>query len=198
MFKKIFIVLMSAFLFLSLGSVAFAQGSESPAKSEIVKLPDCTEREMLRIPIGEAKYVDDGTGKLIKISDLLSFETQEEATEFSETIESELNKSTQFNHATQIAPKSTNGDVLVSKKSTITGSINLRVAYSTSGDNNTGNITYHNAYTTFTGFTPGFDWDESICYSQVKSGKDIYAYTSGVLKYYLVVDGGINYYNQPI
>jgi len=202
MLKKFFIVLMSAFLVFSLGlsSVTFANNLETPTESEILQLPDCPEGEMVSIPIGEAKYIDNGSGELIKIADLLTFETQEEADEYAKSIKSELNKSTQFDSENIISTMSTNGDVLVDSKYLIFGGeINLRVAYNTSGDNNTGYITYHNAYTNLTGFSFGFDWDESTCYSQVSSsGKDVYAYSSGVLKYYLVIDGLINYYNDPI
>ena len=68
MLKKISIVLMSAFLVFSLGlsSVAFANNLETPTESEILKLPDCPEGEMVSIPIGEAKYIDNGSGELIR------------------------------------------------------------------------------------------------------------------------------------
>lgn len=110
-----------------------------------------------------------------------------------------MNKSTQFNSENTISTRSTNGDILVDTKYLLGDGIHLSVAYNTSGDNNTGYITYQNAYTTFSEFTVGFDWDESTCYSQVcSSGKDVYTYSSGVLKYYLMINGFINYYNDPV
>ena len=118
MLKKFFIVLMSAFLVFSLGlsSVTFANNLETPTESEILQLPDCPEGEMVSIPIGEAKYIDNGSGELIKIADLLTFETQEEADEYAKSIKSELNKSTQFDSENIISTMSTNGDVLVDSK----------------------------------------------------------------------------------
>ena len=162
----------------NVGFIAFAQDSETSVKNEILRLPYCPEGEILSVSVGEAKYIDDGIGNLLKISDLLRFETEEDADEFSETIKLELSRPIQSNLADQIAPMATHEDVIVDqRKVSFAGSINLGVAYSTSGDSNTGYITYHNAYTTFTGFTLGFDWVEQYCNSQVtSSGKDIYAH----------------------
>lgn len=200
MLKKISIVLMSVILILNVGSVAFAQDLETPLKNKTLKLQYSPEGELLQTPVGEAEYIDTGKGDLIKISDLFSFETEEEAAKFLETITSELSKSIQFNAATQITPMATYGDTLVSRKIvSFTAYINLRVSYTTSGNSNTGYITSHNAYTTFTGFNLGFGWDERICYSQItSSGKDIYAYTSGTLDFYLLVDGFIRLYSKPV
>lgn len=181
---------------------AFAQDLEAPVKSEILKVPPLQE-EMLSIPVGEAKYIEDGTGKLIKISDLMSFETEEEADEFSERMKLELNSPIQSNFVNQIAPMVSNGDSLVDSRKLglngSAGSINLRVSYRTSGNNFTGRVIYHNEYTTYTGFTLGFDWDQRTSTSYVtSSGKDIYASASGTLNFYILVKGFIRFYSTPL
>ena len=62
--------------------------------------------------------------------------------------------------------------------------------YTTSGDSSSGHITYHSAYTSFTGFTLGIAWHQVSAHSEVtSSGKDIYATARGELAYYLLVDG---------
>ena len=168
---------------------AFAQESTSIPEEKILELPFCPEGETMRIPVGDAEYIKDDSGNLIKISDLLTFESQQEATRF---IEEMLIPIEQPNPP--ISTRSTRGDGLVDSVSVAggLGSINLRVSYTTSGDSNTGKITQHHAYTTFTGFTLGFGWDESMCVSQVtSSGKDIFAQANGVLTYNLLVDGFI-------
>lgn len=206
MVKKVFSVLLSFVISLSISSTSFAQNLLSPVESEILTLSYFPNKKVICIPVGEAKYIETHNGELIEISDLLSFETNEEANQFSENIELELSRPIKLNPSNlgsvinQITPMSTNYDVIVASRNVaIFGKINLRVAYATSGSSHTGIITYQKAYTTFTGFTFGFGWDERICYSYVTaSGKDIYAYTSGTLDYYILVEGFIKYYSVPV
>lgn len=99
-----------------------------------------------------------------------------------------------------IVPYSTTGDALVATRQVgYTGSINLRVNYETTGNSNTGSISYVSPYTTFTGFNLGFGWTESdIGYRISNGGKDIYVYTNGTLDYYLLVDGLVKLYSKPV
>ena len=197
MFRKISIILLSVILIFNLGAASFAQEFE---ESEVLKLPERSVGEMIEIPLGEAKYIEKRSGELIDVTDLLSFDTEDEANAYVEMIKAELNNPAQHKTDSLIVPMSTNGDILVDQDHIyLFAYINLRVAYSTSGDNNTGYITYHNAYTTFTGLTYGYDWNEASCYSQIASGgKDIYAAASGVLDYYFLVNGMLRFYSEQI
>ena len=163
------------------------------SSDKIIELPYCPVGETIRIPVGDAEYIDDGTGNLIKISDLMSFSSQRNAANYIDIMSELLQPPVQYKPDINYATKATHGDALVASQS-IGGlsTVSLRVAYTTSGNSNTGTITYHAAYTTFTGFTLGFGWDEKNCYSQVtSSGKAIYAKVTGELVYNLLVDGFI-------
>ena len=154
------------------------------------RLPEITSNAPINIPVGDAEYIEDSNGKLIKISDLMHFSNQQEADNYLAQLSKQLSKTVQYNPQISTATRSTHGDALVASKGVSTGTIELRVAYSTSGDSNTGTITQANAYTTFTGFTLGFDWKEEVCYADItSSGKDIYAMASGELEYYFLIDG---------
>ncbi len=191
--KKIVSILLSLSIIFSISITAFAsEASNSVPEDKILVLPDVKVGQTLKIPVGDAEYIDDGRGNIIKISDLMSFDSQAEANNY---IDNLLNdKPIKYNPTISFAPikRATHGDVIVARQSVATGSINLGVVYTTSGDSHTGTITSHEAYTTFTGFTLGFGWDESLCSSQItSSGKDIYAVAKGTLTYNLLVDGFI-------
>ncbi len=204
--KKLLSIILCLTMVFSLSATAFAAETETPTssipKDKVLTLPYCQPGENIKIPVGDAEYIDDGNGNLIKISDLLSFDTQAAANTYIDQILTELKNPIQYNPTIDFKPKTraTHGDTIVAKqKISFAGSINLGVTYTTSGDSNTGKITHHEAYTTFTGFTLGFGWDESICSSQVtSSGKDIYAVTNGTLTYNLLVDGFVELGREPI
>lgn len=64
---------------------------------------------------------------------------------------------------------------------------------------NKGTITDYGAYTTFTGFTDGFGWEEKhVNASIAPEGKDIIASATGELVYYLFVNGMVEYARQEV
>lgn len=120
-----------------------------------------------------------------------TFSSQREADAFISRLRQSLTNPAQHNPTIEYGARATHGNAKVA--SIIINGINtlaLWVEYSTSGDGNTGIITYHNAYTTFTGFTLGIAWKQISCRSEVtSSGKDIYAAANGEFAYYLLIDG---------
>ncbi|WP_418668095.1 hypothetical protein [Allofournierella sp.] len=171
------------------------------ADDNIVSLPRCGVGDRLLVPIGDAEYIKDQNGNIIPVSGLLSFDTQQEADAFVKDLLSVFNEP----NSLAVPPinlnlKSTHGDAVVATRSVAgTGSIKLHITYTTSGDGHTGVITSHSAYTSYTGFTLGFGWDESSCYSEIAaSGIDIYAYAAGELTFNILVDGFIEIYREPI
>lgn len=201
--KKFMSFFLAAIMCVSLSITASAEEtSQTASENSVLILPDCELGETLKVPVGNAEYIDDGSGNLLKISDLLSFDSQEAADDYIEQMRTSLESTIQLNPSIEYNPlaRSTQGSAVVAVKEVIfNGKINLCVVYTTSGDSNTGTITHHNAYTTFTGFSYGFGWDESICSSQItSSGKDIYAYTAGVLTYNFLVDGFVELGREPV
>ncbi len=201
--KKFLSLTLAFVLALAISVPAFAaEPTSSIPQGKVLELPYCQPGDTIKIPVGDAEYIDDGSGNLIKISDLLSFETQEDANTYMNSVLSELEQTTQYNPSIDfnLKTRATHGDAIVaSKKISFAGHINLGVIFTTSGDHNTGTITHHKAYTTFTGFTLGFGWDESVCSSQItSSGKDIYAVANGTLTYNLLVDGFIELGREPV
>lgn len=80
-----------------------------------------------------------------------------------------------------------------------TASVKLYANYGTSGNASTGTITYIDPYTTFTGFTLGFHWEEKTIGYRIQSNKkDAYIYTSGQLDYYFILEGGIKLGSRKI
>ena len=188
--KKGFVLLVLVVVFLNMCTVSFAS-SELNNSSIIVTAPKCLLGETVRIPVGDAEYLDVGNGKLIKISELPSISSQREADTFISNLRQALANPTQHNPTIDYTARSTHGNVKVASI-IINGlkTLALWVEFTTSGDSNTGIVTYHNAYTTFTGFTLGIAWKQISCRSEVtSSGKDIYASASGEFAYYLLVDG---------
>jgi hypothetical protein len=108
MFRKISIILLSVILIFNLGAASFAQEFE---ESEVLKLPERSVGEMIEIPLGEAKYFENRSGELIDVTDLLSFDTEDEANAYVEMIKAELNNPAQHKTDSLIVPMSTNGEV---------------------------------------------------------------------------------------
>ena len=175
--KKMLALVLSAVMIFAFSVPAFAQELSTGSTENIITLPDCPVGERVRIPVEDAGYIVNGAGQLIKISDLISFANQEEANSYIEMMENQLSVTTQYNPTINLDARSTHGNALVASQDvSFAGAIELRVAYTTSGNSNTGTITYHEAYTSFTGFTYGFEWEEKLCTSEItSSGKDVYA-----------------------
>lgn len=82
-----------------------------------------------------------------------------------------------------VQTKSTSATVLVDSRNFAfnIGSVSLYVDYTTSGYNNTGRITSHEAYTLVSGITLNYEWIERRCSSSIVGTKDIYASARGEL-----------------
>lgn len=162
-------------------------------EESVIILPKCEVGQVIRIPVGEATHIQTQSGRLIPICDLLHFNNQSDADMFRLKVEEMLSSTTRHNPTININSRATHGDVLVASKKVgeeimlPLSTLSLRVAYTTSGNSNTGTITYHQAYTTLTGITTFHDWDESYCNSEItENGKNIYARTAGTITWSLV------------
>lgn len=168
--------------------VSFAE--EDSASGNIAEIPFCPVGTTQTIDIGNAEYIRTSDGQMMKVDDLLCFSTQAEADEYINGLKDKLR--TPVDHAATINfnSRATYGDALVSSITyNYLNTLALRLEYTTSGNANTGVVTYHKAYTTFTGFTLGIAWNEITCNSQItSSGKDIYATANGELAYYILVE----------
>lgn len=191
MFKKVIASMLSFCLFCCFSVPTFAGALENEKIIDISSLESGS-----RIPVGDAKYIKTSSGKVVEISELLSFDTEEERDAFLQALQFQTKQYSpviKFNSSSSRALF--NDDVLIAQQtiSYVAGAVNLRVAYTTSGSYpHTGSIVSHQAYTTFTGFTVSIGWDESMCSSQITSdGKSIFAQTAGVITINLFVDGFI-------
>ena len=62
-----------------------------------------------------------------------------------------------------------------------------------------GKIISVNPFTEFTGFTLGFDWNQTNIGSKISSnGESFDAWANGQLDYYLLIDGFIKLYSQSV
>jgi hypothetical protein len=125
----------------------------------------------------------------------VSFKSDEEAVAYINQVFSNVDTRSNFD----VIARATNGNATVTTTKVSTSTISLKLRYSTSGNGNTGTITSLDPYTTFTGFTLGFDWTENTIGATISSsGKDVHVYTDGTLDYYLLIDGLIKLYSKPI
>ena len=169
--------------------VALADSSDN--SGSVIQIPDGVAGEIVRIPAGNAEYIKYNDGTLIKISDLPSFDTQEEADRYMENFINALEcaESENINGSVEIC--SSHGDSIVDSRQISGATLRLRVSYTTYGDNFTGSVTSCQAYTTFSGVTVGLSWNEKTCYANIVGSrkKDIYAYAAGEVVQSLLVNG---------
>lgn len=78
MLRKLLSMALTIIMVMIMRTTAFAQESYSIENDKILRLPVCSAGERMRIPVGDAQFIDDGTGNLIKVSDLMGFETQKD------------------------------------------------------------------------------------------------------------------------
>lgn len=85
-------------------------------------------------------------------------------------------------------------------KSVGLGQINLVADITRYREGSFGGIIDVFAFTTFTGFTYGFDWNESYSprYTISTDGTSTHVWVEGVLDWYLLVDGLLKLYSQPV
>ncbi|WP_089608930.1 hypothetical protein [Dehalobacterium formicoaceticum] len=75
------------------------------------------------------------------------------------------------------------------------GKVDLKVTVTDDGYR----VTRALAFTNITGFTLGFDWDETTRGAEIYSnGRDVYAWAEGELEYYLLVNGTVRLYSKTI
>jgi hypothetical protein len=85
---------------------------------------------------------------------------------------------------------STDDVILVDSQQIFVAKLSLMANFGTSGNNNTGTVTYVDPYTILTGLTTGIEWNESnIGYNLYANQKDAYIYANGTIDYYIFVDG---------
>ena len=181
-----------SFLMLIVMCCVFLMGSaESKQSNKILIAPEAPLGKTISIPVGEAEFIRLSDGSLITIADLTTFSNQNEATAFIQGIRAANNQPVQYNPTIDFNSRATHGNALVASITyNYMNTVGLWVEYTTSGDSSSGHITYHSAYTSFTGFTLGIAWHQVSAHSEVtSSGKDIYATARGELAYYLLVDG---------
>ena len=170
---------------------------ESKAQSKVdYGLKDGRAESITVISENGIDYVIDASGRKLEVSKLPSFSSREEAMKYVRMIKNEVQRnvlvsdSLRLQNNIGILGNSSSGSYIVDKRQVgLAGYINLNVTYTTSGPNFGGSIIEHNAYTTFTGFTFGFSWDEKVCTSKVSSsGKDIIASATGELVFYFLIN----------
>ena len=194
--KKALLIVLAIILTFSSCINAFAEGNKEIAQEKTIKAPNFATGKTIQIPVGDAEYVDIGNGEIIRIADLPSFSTKEAATAYKAKFEQQLAQPRQIEKDVSLLPKQmakatragTNGVQCVASSGTVPCWVSLYVSYSTSGPNHTGEITSHNPYTTFAGWTLGISWHQTHITSRIVGGKDIFAECAGELVYYILIE----------
>lgn len=158
---------------------------ESIQNDKIIDLSnyEVTE-ECIYIPVNDAEYIKTKSGKLLKISEMPNFSSLEEAKNYYSSLPP----------ISTPVPRDSRGNQLVDsyKFNSNLNSLYLYVSYTTSGNNYTGQITSHNAYTILDVRAGVYDYDEQVIWSQITTtGKDIMAESAGMLILYLFINGSI-------
>ena len=206
--KKLMSVMLTFVMSFSLMAPAMAEDfnvmnideSEIPESAVILDMSMYPDENVVRIPVGEAQYIRTLDGNVISILDLPKFDTREEADAFVASIKASLSDQSAVPEAEKQLSINTNQyDTVVASKAAGPGKVNLRIFYTTTGENHTGTVSHYDAYTELTGFTLGFSWDEDYCYANLTStGLDIQAYSAGQLSFNLLVEGVIELYRQRV
>ena len=183
--KKITKLLFSLILSFSCTQTVIT-ADESIENGKIIDLSDyeITE-ECINIPIEDQEYIKTRSGKILKLSELPSFSSIEEVENYYSTL----------TPIQTLVPRDSQGSQLVDSYTfdvNNINSINLYVSYTTSGNNYTGEITSHRAYTVMNDVTGTYEYEEEIVWSQVTtSGKDIMAESAGTLIKYFLFNGSL-------
>lgn len=170
---------------------AFAVDNSSHTKENInmasvIYVSEQTWDQSDKIAVGNAEYIDDGSGILIPISQLPSFDTQEEADKYMDSLVSSVVVEEEYIDNT-VSVAATSLDKTVAQKGISGATLRLKVSYS---KNSQGQVTSRKPYTTFTGFTLGLSWHQKRISSSLSSNKKkISASTSGEIAMYILIDG---------
>ncbi len=183
-------------LLLNTNTVSYAETNEKYALEEKVQSSG--------LYVGEDRPIVEINGKQIDTSTLPQFDSHEEAVNYIKAV----SKMQYRNYVVDGMNRSgvlsvqatTSGNAMVAAYQVGVGAqVRLNVSYTTSGPNHSGKVISHSAYTTFTGLTNGFGWEEKSCSSFVRSnGKDIEATATGELVAYFLVGGFIEYFRDEL
>lgn len=187
---------LSVTLLSSFTTIAFANTPEN-----VIQIPEYETGEVVRVPVGDAEYVETFDGEIIPISDLMEFDTSEEAEQyFRNLVQSAETVHYTYTPDELISPLSVSDTVKVSTKTAGMGAkINLYVHYEATGRTPNDEITEHSAFTTFTGATLGLGWEERFADTRLSdSGKDIYAEAVGEISGEFLVDGIVEFYSEDV
>lgn len=185
-------IIISVIVFISVMSPV----SASTSNDEILEIPNIGLGENITIEVGDAKYIKGINGTIMDINDLMHFNTKEEADHYYTDLK---NNPTTENDSQKIELFSTSNDVLVNRHTFWSSTVDLRLEYETSRDNNTGVISKLKPYTTHYGITIGQEWKQnSISATKTASGKDVYVFVSGECILYTFVSGTIEVYREPV
>lgn len=189
--KKIVLTLMAA---LMIGFVFLEPASANSSKVIEVPYNEIETSQTIKIEKGDAEFIRGINGELIKLSELPCFSTQQEADQYKNKLKYESNE-----QKDTINPLATSRDILIGRHTFWSATVDLRLSYTTSGNNNTGYIQSHKAYTALSGVTLGIQYTEKNTNSKIaSSGKDIYCYTYGEIALYLLVNGVIEITREPV
>jgi len=123
----------------------------------------------------------------------LEFESEEELNAYIEELGKQIANMT-TSEPVPINPRgrATTGTAYIASQNFGLGAnVSLYVSYMTSLNNNLGAIVFADPFTSFTGYTFGFVWNQSSIGSYITSnGKNVYAYANGVVDQYLTITGG--------
>ena len=95
--KRFLAIILTLSIALSISMSVFAEGKATVTSGKILRLPEITSNAPINIPVGDAEYIEDSNGKLIKISDLMHFSNQQEADNYLAQLSKQLSKTVQYN-----------------------------------------------------------------------------------------------------
>ncbi len=159
----------------------------------------------------DSNYIITNSGKKLLVEELPSFDSKEEAGKYVNEVLKNLNVSKkdylkkEINSETpaiNLLQSSENfrGECTVAKQKVSFGaSINLVATYTLTTPNRSGRVKSCDCYTSFTGFTYSFEWNETYKDARIiSSGREVAATASGELIFYFLIDGLIEMWREPI
>lgn len=166
----------------------YAYDASKTTTDNILYISDSVLENDKSVSVGNAEYICDNTGTLIPINAIPSFETQEDADKYLDSLVADISiqPKAEFEDSISTLARSSQDKVVASKK--ISGAtLRLRTSYT---KNSNGTASKAKAYTTFTGVTLGLSWHQkNITCSLSKNKKTISASVTGEVAMYLLVDG---------
>ena len=166
----------------------YADEASKTTTDNLLYISDSVLENDKSVSVGNAEYICDNTGTLIPINAIPSFETQEDADKYLDSLVADISiqPKAEFEDSISTLARSSQDKVVASKK--ISGAtLRLRTSYT---KNSNGTASKAKAYTTFTGVTLGLSCHQkNITCSLSKNKKTISASVTGEVAMYLLVDG---------